>query len=248
MFKKDFVSYKPLKTFQCLFLFLFAVLNHGNFKAQMPLTDSSESYKNSIGIYFSPDYCYRNLSAKEDYYWMMTPYDTLEVGKLGYTFGFQFNRKVFPALELSAGIAFSDRGERTRKYVIPPANNYINHYYYLDVPISVRAYPFLNNYYIKKNPKLFFYFLGGLQCSIFLNHKLERQNTFNEIETISTRGYVSKVNLGFLLGLGVNYNIQKQLALKAEPILRHSINSVSKAPVKKHLYSVGLQLGLSYRF
>jgi opacity protein-like surface antigen len=186
--------------------------------------------------------------------------DTVEIGKFGFSAGFNFNYKFSDNLIVEAEILFSDKGEKTKKYTLTQTGNmseiidlrsvsaatFNHHYYYLDVPLKI------NYYLLTKNVR--FYFTAGVSFNTFLYQKtttvLEKKNGSEEKLTSFSQPKTEIVNLSLLAGVGINYNLTDRYSLKLEPVFKHSLNPIinKDAPIKSYLYSLGLNIGIAYYF
>ena len=214
-------------------------------------SDSSKTKKIEISISFSPDYCFRKLKADADSKWIADTRDTLEIPKFGYTVGVNVAFKINKNIDAEAGVTFSDRGEKTKKYslVDAPAGqkatsySYNFHDYYLNVPLKV-------NYYILKG-KLQFYVTAGISTNIFLNQKTTSITSYGNSDSKTNSKFnpgFSRINLAVLAGCGIKYPINNKTNLKVEPIYMRSITSITKAPIKTYFYSVGVNIGICQKF
>ena len=207
--------------------------------------DSLKTKKHSVGVSFSPDYCFRKLTSNPSSEWIKDGLDTLEVGKIGYTTGLNYTFRLSKRIGISTGVLLSNKGEKTKKTFSsqPSIFNYNNQYYYLDIPLTVK-YNIIN-----KTLKLFV--SAGISSNIFLVKKTTQITGYTN-DDVKINYYdkdgLSKVNLAILAGFGIEYPITKKWDLKIEPIFRRSITPIANTPVKKYLYSIGINIGLSTSF
>jgi hypothetical protein len=219
------------------------------FTAQAQLTDSVSYNKFHIGFTYAPELSYRILRTDEPDIWMKENFDTLEISKYGYTTGLNIIFSINKNLSLSSGLLFSDKGERTKKYAIQPVNNYVNHFYYLDIPLKVIYTIRHKKYYYSKPKKMNFYITGGFSVNVFLNSRTKTISGLeNTEETLKNSFDLSRINFSFLAGCGMTAPITNRWYFKLEPLYRTSLNKVADSPVKKYFYSLGLNLGLFSKF
>ncbi|CAN5124463.1 hypothetical protein BH09BAC5_BH09BAC5_18900 [soil metagenome] len=213
--------------------------------------DTTKTKRLSIGLTFSPDYCYRTLKPNASSKWIADIRDTLEIPKFGFSTGlsllFQLNKRV----ALETGLQFSDKGEKQKPVTLiwgqpdpglPTKNTFIYHYNYLDIPIKV-------DYYILTT-RLKFFVSGGLSTNIFLFQKTTSILEYSDGHTKtnnSTGGGLSRINFAVVAGLGINYDLTSRLTFKIEPIYRRSITSIVNAPIKGYLYSAGINTGIYFK-
>jgi len=102
--------------------------------------DSLKISKHTLGISFSPDYCFRKLVSSSTEEWIKEGIDTLEVPKMGFTAGLNYQYCLNSKIEIATGILLSNSGEKTKKQFTskPSVFNYTNHYYYLDIPVVIK--------------------------------------------------------------------------------------------------------------
>ncbi len=208
-------------------------------------SDSLKTKRHSISFTYSPDYCFRKIASNASSEWVKIGLDTLEVGKFGYTAGINYTFALNKRLGISTGLLLSNKGEKTKKTYssTPSIFNYNNHYYYIDIPLTAR-YNLINRSF-----KL--YAFGGISSNIFLVEKTTQVTGYtNDDATISyyNKQNFSNVNFAILAGFGLQYSITKKWDLKIEPIYRRSITAIANTPVKKYLYSIGINIGLSTSF
>jgi len=199
--------------------------------------DASRFSKFDFGFTGSPDYSYRFLTSDASNQWIVDGYDSLEFSKVGYTLGvsgsYDFNSK----FSLSLGVAFSDKGDKTKKELVPSLNNYTNHYYYLDIPIRI------NYYFVDKKIKL--YSSLGISPSVFINHVIVTKlgSSSNDIRIVDN-STLSTINIAAQAGLGFDVQLTDKWYFKMECLYKQSLQSISnKTPVKKYLYSLAPTFG-----
>jgi len=215
--------------------------------------DAPNTNKIAIGLTYSPDYCYRNIKTDTSYQWLAEWRNDLEIPKYGYTTGLNLALNFNKRFALELGILFSNKGEKTKKYDmlgnqpdpdLPTNITFIYHLLYLDIPIKV------NYFILTQRTKLFI--LAGLSPSVFLTQKITSIAEYSDgsIKTNTSPGAsgFSKINLTFIAGFGVSYDLTKIITLKIEPTYRRSITPIFDALVKEYLYSMGLNTGFFFNF
>lgn len=220
-------------------------------------SDRVETQKLSIGISFSPDYCYRTLEPDASSKWIADGRDSIEIPKFGYTTGINIALKLNKRITLEMGLLYSNKGERTKtlttvwvtlsgqpnlNQALPMKITYFYHYIYLDIPIKA------NYYILTQRVKLFV--SAGISPNIFLKQSVTAIYEYPDEhtstrETSKNEGF-SRINLAFTTGLGLGYDLTKKLYLKIEPTYQRSITTIIDAPIKGYLYSVGLNTGIYY--
>jgi len=224
-----------MKNIVFLFFFFFAT----GFWSQS--NDSVYQSRVDFGFSFSPDYSYRILKTGATDTWMKNYYDTLEVPRFSYTIGlnvvFNLNERFF----LSTGLLFADRGEKTKKYIIPPVNNYLNHYYYLCVPVKA------NYYVLLKKVKLFV--TAGFAADIYLNGQSNVDvGSSGEQKIVGLSSNLTRLTFSFIGGAGLDCPLTDRWYFKLEPLYRRSLTPIANSDIKKYFYSAGLNLGFYFKF
>jgi hypothetical protein len=242
-----FPNQKPMKP-----LFLFLILMPLISVCQAP--ESPKAKKVSVGLIFSPDYCYRTLKSDELSKLTADFRDTIEIHKFGYTTGLSLVYKFNNRIRFESGLLFSDKGEKTKPWtlnafdsgvVVPVKSEFSYGYNYLDIPFKVN--------YLVRDKKLKLFITGGLSANIFLSLKT---TSIVEFEDGTTESYTStgsgqgfdRINLAFLVGFAAEYELSKHLGLHIEPVYRRSITSVISSSLKDYLFSAGINTGVYYKF
>jgi len=216
-------------------------------------SDTPNAKKIAIVLTFSPDYCYRTLKSDASSKWIADSRDTFEIPKFGYTAGLNLALNISKRITIETGLLYSDKGEKTKKYDLiwgqpnpdlPIKNTFIYHYIYLDIPIKI------NYYLFTQRAKLFI--TAGISPNIFITQKttsiLEYSDGHTKTNSSTADNGFSKIDLTFIAGFGVSYDLTNRITLKIEPTFRRSIIPISTAPVKEYLYSMGLNTGIYFKF
>jgi len=216
--------------------------------------DSTCTGKFSIGLAFSPDYCYRTLQSDASSQWIADGRNAMEVPKFGFTTGISGLYKLSKKVNIEAGLQYSDKGEKTKQYTpdttqpsdpaIPNHVSYNYSYTYLDIPLKV-SYSILTH-------RFGLFVSAGISTNIFLLQQTTATQEFADGTTkkVSSTNIVTKfsaVNFAILAGFGVDYNVNKSAQIRVEPIYRRSLNSIISAPIKEYLYSAGLNIEFYYK-
>ena len=206
--------------------------------------------KISLGVIFSPDYCYRSLNSDTSIRWIVDYRDSIEIPKYGFTTGLSLLLEPWNRISFEAGLHYSDKGEKTKMMELNPLEpdpalptnraRFIYHYYYLDIPVKI-------NYIVFKG-KVKISVSAGFSTNIYLYQRTKA--IFDGIdETGSSSGSeeLSRLNFAVLIGGGIDYIINNRLDFKLEPIFRRSITPIVDAPIKQYQYSIGANFGLYYK-
>ncbi len=207
--------------------------------------DSLKFKKNNIGLTFSTDYCFRTIKTSAGSEQIFQSIDSIEVPKFGYTVGFNYIRNMSKKISISTGILFSDKGEKTKQIYSSKTTifNYNNKYYYLDIPLKV-DYRFFNK-------KIKFFMSAGISGNIFLIEKTTQTTGFTS-DDVQNNFYnhdgFSNMNMSVLASAGVDFPLINNWIFKIESVYRRSITPISNTPLKKYLYSLGINFGLFKSF
>ena len=202
--------------------------------------DSLKFNSFSIGGTYSADYCYRTTSTNPSNRWLKDEMDSLEISKIGYTTGLNFDFTLNNRFSISSGLLYSDKGYKLKSKVIPNIDKSIDHIYYLDIPLK------FNYNIISKKTK--FFISAGISSNIFLSSKIlfqKENSSFTNV--VKGNSDFSKINFATILNLGIQNDLSKSWYFKSEMIYRQSIMPSMKAPINQYLYSFGLNVGFYYR-
>jgi len=209
-----------------------------------------------IGIIISPEYCYRHISSNDetisDKTWskLKNISDSICKPTFGLTTGINFIYQKNNRFSLETGILYSRKGYETIPILTVDNNlnsglakNY-SYFHYLDIPIKMN-YTFIER-------KLQIYTSVGLIFNFLLKstYKIVPENPTMDFKTQTGNvNYTLNVfNFSPTFGLGLKYNINEKIFLKAEPVLQYAIsNTNEKSLYYTHLWSVGFNLGILFR-
>lgn len=214
-------------------------------------TSSTKGKRFSIGVNFSSDYCYRTLTKKEkdlsieQWTSIKNIEDSIYIPKLGYTAGVNLDCQINERLSFQTGIQYSNKGYKTipiltmYNWVLPPAIAInLTSYYYFDIPLQ---FTFLSHtkrkiQVIKSVGVVLNYFRKITTKTIpEANH-----STYEMLTYASTFDY-DKINISPTISLGLKYNLNDRIYLRAEPTFRFSLFSTHYNDYASiHLWSAGL--------
>ncbi len=163
-----------------------------------------------------------------------------------------FYYQIKKRISIETGIQYSRKGYQTIpfptvydfNYDPAIATNYI-YFTYLDFPLQA-------NYTFLKSKLQIIASVGAV-----FNYLLKVSNkTIPEASTalFQTQTHISnypynKINISPTVGLGIKYNINDRINLRAEPTFRYGLlNTDSKSYAFTHLWTTGLNISFSYGF
>ncbi len=116
----------------------------------------------------------------------------------------------------------------------------LQHFEYLEVPLLVR--------YRLVDRRMGLNLLGGLSTNFLVGSNVYFQEG-GEREQIGTTGDLKPVNYSSVVGLGLQYSINRNFHINMEPTFRYYLNSINTLTgVGSHPYSLGFFTGISYSF
>jgi Outer membrane protein beta-barrel domain len=220
----------------------------------LPFLAFSQS-RSSLDYMISPDITYRILSydgSEKQGIDIKRRNDSAEVSKIGAHVGVGYNVKLSSKIWLKMGLQVSSMGyKRSTKTQWgsqnnngtfdpnlpgePKFSNTIDWYYgvyYFNLPVIAR-YEFNEN-------KLSPYFELGLVPS----YAVERYtNTiYGSQESKMLDESTNKFAVMLHWGVGVNFKLNEKWKIYFQPTIRYQLNS-NTAPIKEHLYSIGIEFG-----
>ncbi|MEO8150599.1 MAG: outer membrane beta-barrel protein [Bacteroidia bacterium] len=112
---------------------------------------------------------------------------------------------------------------------------------FISVPLAVR--------YQLTNKKFVWYADAGLSANFIIAEKAKIKMDNSETVVVNNINGLKKINYGYLLGAGVQYNVDNDFGIFIEPVFRGSFTSITHGTaVNSYPYSLGLNLGFSFRF
>ncbi len=116
----------------------------------------------------------------------------------------------------------------------------LQHFEYLEIPLLVR--------YRVVDRKFGVNLLGGLSTNFLVGSNVYFQEDGSR-EFIGTTQDLKPVNYSSVLGMGLQYSINRNLHINMEPTFRYYLNSINTVTgVGSHPYSLGFFTGISYSF
>ena len=112
---------------------------------------------------------------------------------------------------------------------------------FINVPLMLR-------FQITKK-KFTWYANGGVSANFIVQEKAKINMNNSETTIINHINGLKKMNYGFLIGAGVQYNLYNDFGVFIEPMFRGSFTSITQnTNVNSYPYSLGLSLGFSLHF
>ncbi len=212
----------------------------------------------SIGVSFSPDYAYRVLKTDASHEWMLDVNNEYSSPILGYTSGLILKYRLNGKLALESGVKLLAKGEKmvvnkrdlvgidtdvNYDMAVPDKSKTVYHYQYLGIPVK------FNYYFLRTKVQMFI--SSGISTDFFLSGKTKSVLEFKdrtEKETYDLDYDFNKINFTGLVGIGLETNIAQNLQFRCEPVCRYTFSPLVNAPLKEHLYSLGMNIVLFANF
>ena len=215
-------------------------------------SQQNEFRKTSIGITFSPAYCFRSLDYAQNNKWIEDLRNENETPIFGYTTGINIKYNLSEKNAIKTGLLFSLNGEQTKYQDLQwqsQGNNYPQkaksqfHYKYLAIPLEFAHY-FGSN-------RLRFFVAAGISLNVFTQKKTNVISIYNNDKNISSSsvdvGY-NKVNIAACVSAGIDYDLSKRFYLSFAPYYARFLNSVvADKEAKEYSYSLGCNAGIYYK-
>lgn len=122
----------------------------------------------------------------------------------------------------------------------PLGSSLLQNFSYLELPFIVR--------YKVIDKVIDLNIIGGLSSNFLVKNAVFTSSDGKRYEVATTEG-MNPLTFSSSFGMGLEYNLSKNLSLNMEPTVRYYINSASGIPgMNLHPYSFGLFSGVSYKF
>lgn len=119
-------------------------------------------------------------------------------------------------------------------------NSLMQNFSYLELPVIVK--------YKLIDRTIGFNIIGGVSSNFLINNAVYANLNGVKYQVAKTEG-VNPISFSSSLGMGMEYNVSKNLSLNLEPTFRYYINPFSEIHgLNLHPYSFGIFSGLSYKF
>src|SRR6187551_2022951 len=168
--------------------------------------------KTSLGISFSPEFCYRSLRYGDDVHWISDERNSRELPATGFTTGLNVRYLFRDDLSVDAGILYSDKSYRNRAEALtwivqdpslPATSEVTIHYQTIEIPL--KAY----YYFPRKQGRLKAFVTAGLAANVFLARRTALRIKYpdgHDVRQASAAelGYTA-ATFGMSVGAGVLY-------------------------------------------
>lgn len=252
------IIFKPTRSYlflksRVLRISIFAILLFCT--TQLQAFSLAEENPWSVGINFSPNFCYRTIHSNSKDPFMESWINSLndyEVNGSGFNTGIQISYKIRNAIAVESGLSYAHYSYQNRPFPVATMKypdfrsttaQYFYHFTYFEIPLRIE--------YTGKAPKNSFTFSAGIINQFGLD-----QYTFERIESHNklvedNKFYGNKINsynVATTISFGYLFRKSKKISYHIEPTFRHQLLNYNEgSDLKKHLISLGIQIGAYYK-
>lgn len=232
----------------------------------------SDSLKNSdrsqisVGLVFSPDYCFRTLHNNDGSSSSAMIIDLRNNDGepiFGFTTGLDVFFKISKRIGFETGLQYSRQGYQIQKNdlffgdpidprygyaydtsssMIPSGVRFISNYNYLDVPLRI-VLNFGNN-------RMRFITSAGLTTNILVSSGqisiLKYKDSRDKRSKHEFLHDIKTVNVTATMSVGVEYSLNDKLYFRGEPTFRYGLFEINDDPITTFLWRAGLAFGCYY--
>lgn len=215
--------------------------------AQEEVAARAEQGRLSVGVTVAPEYSSRFAHALDVYgenLWELTGKD--ERGKASFRAGLSLDYELLPWLSFETGMLYAGKGYHSGEILLRTDENDADgsygrarlNFHYLSVPLKAKFLVLKGDYPL--------FVTAGFSPDFFLgrNEKLNGERiAYYEDGGVKFRA----VNLCGLVGVGTRHDFTPTLRLEAELGFKSSMMPMNDEPLRRNLYSLGLDVRLYYK-
>lgn len=212
----------------------------------------------SVDLVTGIEYSYRSLRTSRVDPIVISILDgrNVETGKSNWRFGLNYNKRISAKFFLKTGLRLASIGYKGEKKIglrwgseitsmgwIPDPSlaheiQLIHDYLFIELPI-VGRYEF-------KGKKLSPFIELGVAPSYYLTTRTKKITDIGNESTFqkSPAPHFNSLQVVGLFSMGINYNLNENIQLFGQPIIRYHFSKLIEAPIEEHLYNFGIELGL----
>jgi opacity protein-like surface antigen len=197
--------------------------------------------KISIGLTQSFDLGYRISSADQASTWIKNSSDSIETPTLTYSSAVKLQFDMNDKITLRTGIVYAQKGINYKSGTLLGFDRYHENFTLLEVPIQV-----LYKFGEKKNKP---YISIGTSAGYLIKSQAfyTLENSTEEVK-MPLSSDLSKLQVNGILGLGMSFSLDQKWTLITELAYTQALFSISNGPLKKQLFTTGINLGLLRSF
>jgi Outer membrane protein beta-barrel domain len=194
------------------------------------------------GISYSNDLSYRLSKADGDIAYLKQEFDSLESSRYGFSAGVFAGYNFNAALSVRAGLHFSRYGYAIDTLQAAGFTNMRFNYNYVELPIRI-------SHVFKLQRKVQPIVSLGVYTGYLLQHKTTHFAT-GEPQRISYEDgqTLSSINLGVIGAVGFQKNIAPNYRIELEGSFRQCLTPIGDTPLKRYLFSTGVNFSIVRSF
>ena len=199
--------------------------------------ETSKSSKFSLGICQSFDLAYRFSFSDDKSIWIKEISDTIESSILTNSSAIKFQYDLNKKITLRTGIVYAQKGYQYKSGSLVGFDLYKEHFSFIEVPVKV-----LYKFGQKKNiPYISIGTSAGYLIKSQAIYSLENSDKEVRMDLTSV---LSKFQINGILGLGMSFSLDQKWNLVSELNYSQALYSISTGPLKKQLFTAGINIGL----
>ncbi len=197
--------------------------------------------KVSIGLTQSFDFGSRLSSADPSFTWMKNSSDSIETPTFTASSAVKLQYNLSEKISLRTGIIYAKKGYQYKSGSLAGFDHYQENYALIEVPIQV-----LYKLGQKKNKP---YVSLGTSAGYLIKSQAfyTLENSTKEVK-MPLSSDLTKLQVNGILGLGMSFSLDQKWTLVSEVNYTQALFSISNGPLKKQLFTAGINLGLFRSF
>ncbi len=199
--------------------------------------ETSKSSKFSLGICQSFDLAYRFSFSDDKSIWIKEISDTIESSILTNSSAVKLQFDLNEKISLRTGIVYAQKGFNYKSGALVGFDRYQENYSFIEVPIQVL-------YKLGEN-KIKPYVSLGTSIGYLINSQAfyTLENSTKEVK-MPLSSDLTKLQVNGILGMGMSFSLDQKWTLITELTYTQALFSISNGPLKKQLFTAGINIGL----
>ncbi len=199
--------------------------------------ETSKSSKFSLGICQSFDLAYRFSFSDDKSIWIKEISDTIESSILTNSSAVKLQFDLNEKISLRTGIVYAQKGFNYKSGALVGFDRYQENYSFIEVPIQVL-------YKLGEN-KIKPYVSIGTSIGYLMKSQAfyTLENSTKEVR-MPLSSDLTKLQVNGILGMGMSFSLDQKWTLITELTYTQALFSISNGPLKKQLFTAGINIGL----
>lgn len=197
--------------------------------------------KISWGITQSVDLGYRLSSADPTFTWMKNSSDSIETPTLTSSSAVKLQYNLSEKISLRTGITYAKKGYQYKSGSLAGFDRYQENFSLIEIPIQL-----LYKMGQKKNKP---YISIGTSAGYLIKSQAiyTLENSTKKVK-MPLSSDLTKLQVNGILGLGMSFSLDQKWTLVSEMNYTQALFSISNGPLKKQLFTAGINIGLFRSF